>query len=423
MTVISAFKFLHAADLHLDSPLLGLSGKSVDFAAAVEHASRRAFDNLVALAIAEQCRFVILAGDVFDGDLRDFKTGLYFLSGMRRLRDADIKVFLIAGNHDAENRFADKLGYSDNVHRFAHRKAETVVLDDIETVIHGRSFGQRDVSENLALGYPAPVGNVFNIGILHTACAGSEGHHALYAPCSLEQLINHGYHYWALGHVHTRAELNLHPHVIYPGNLQGRNPRETGPKGATLVEVVDGTIVSCVHRDLDEVRWVSETIDVSGAADRREILERLRARLDVIGVEAGDRSVALRLRLSGRSVLHGGFLVDRFGLRDDVEALLATLSSPVWLEKLDLGTQPLATRGEGIDPTVAGQLEGEIRRLGAAPEAAKLIDDYLAEIRVKMPAGSRTDELFDLVRAEAGGRAVEIAVSLVSEAEDARAAG
>ncbi|MGH6846128.1 MAG: metallophosphoesterase family protein [Methylocella sp.] len=204
------FRFIHAADLHLDSPLIGLAKKSEDCAAHLDDASRRAFDNLVALAIEEDCRLIVIAGDIFDGQWRDYRTGLFFLDRMRRLRQAGIRVIVIAGNHDAENRFAGRLEYSGNVRLLSARRPESVAIDELGAVVHGRSFPRRDVMDNIALEYPSPVPGRFNIGMLHTSCGGSEGH-ASYAPCTVAQLVNHGYQYWALGHVHTRRELSTAP--------------------------------------------------------------------------------------------------------------------------------------------------------------------------------------------------------------------
>jgi exonuclease SbcD len=168
------FKFLHAADLHLDSPLLGLATKSADYAARVDRASRDAFENLIGLAIDEGCKFIVLAGDIFDGDLRNFQTGLFFIDQMRRLDAAGIQAFLILGNHDAENRFAAKLTMSANVHVFDSKRPQTIAIEALLVTIHGRSFPQRDVTENIARGYPAAVSGRFNIGVLHTACQGSK---------------------------------------------------------------------------------------------------------------------------------------------------------------------------------------------------------------------------------------------------------
>ena len=409
---MSAFRFLHAADLHLDSPLLGLSRKSADFAGRVDRASRDAFDRLVSLAIEKGCRFVVLAGDVFDGELRDFASGLFFLAGIARLRDAGIRVFLVAGNHDAENRFFSKLAFADNVHVFGHRQAERIVLDDVGAAVHGRSFGKREVTENIALTYAPPSARLFDVGVLHTACAGSEGPHASYAPCTVEQLVNHGYRYWALGHVHARATLSEHPHVVYPGNLQGRDPRETGAKGATVVEVADGEVVACTHHDLDAIRWASIEADVGGAADLREALERTRDALEEVGSTAAGRPVALRLSLGGETDLHEQLLLRRPELQEDLEALLETLPHEIWLEKLALRTRP-PRRSEQPDPTISGRLGEEVRRLAGEPGIMELLDRSLADVRIKLPASAAADDLFSRVRAEAPARALELALSMV----------
>jgi DNA repair protein SbcD/Mre11 len=134
------FRFIHAADLHLDSPLIGLAKKSEDCAARLDDASLRAFDNLVALAIEEDCRLIVIAGDIFDGQWRDYRTGLFFANRMLRLSQAGIRVIIIAGNHDAENRFANRLEYSDNVKLLSTRLPESVAIDELGAVIHGRSF-------------------------------------------------------------------------------------------------------------------------------------------------------------------------------------------------------------------------------------------------------------------------------------------
>jgi DNA repair protein SbcD/Mre11 len=416
--ILTEFSFVHAADLHLDSPLLGLAGKSAEYASRVEVASRVAFDNLVALAIDEGCRFMVLAGDIFDGDLRNFQTGLYFMEGMRRLNEAGVDVFMVLGNHDSANRFADKLSLSHNVHVFPKAKAATHLLDDVEVAIHGRSFPRPDVSEDMASAYPVATQALFNIGVLHTACAGNEGDHARYAPCTPEQLANHGYDYWALGHVHAHAVLGEYPHIVYPGNLQGRHPRETGPKGAVLVRVADGKVVGLEHRALDVVRWASIAIDVSETKDHPDLLELIRVRLAECSEEADGRHMALRLTITGTTPLHSMLVLGRISFREDVETLLATLSHDVWLEKLKLATQhPMVP--EAVDPTIAGRLDLEVTRLSQNSVIAQVLEARLAEIRTKLPAGAHADAFIELMRVEIPERAAALAHSIVSEASHA----
>lgn len=404
--------------MHLDSPLLGLAGKSAEFAARVQAASREAFDNLIALAIEEQCRFVLLAGDIFDGELRNFQTGLYFLDGMRRLGEAGIDVFMVLGNHDSANRFADKLVLTGNVYVFPKTKADSKTLDDVGVVVHGRSFPRWDMDQDMARDYPAAVPAMFNIGLLHTACAGSEGPHARYAPCTLEQLANHGYDYWALGHVHAHVVLSDNPFVVYPGNLQGRHPREEGPKGAVLVDIEDGVVTSLEHRPLDSVRWISLAADISSCGTRTELLDLVRDHLRASCLDAGERPVALRLVLTGTSGLHGALHIDTPALREDVDVLLATLSHEVWLEKLILATEaPPVT--ETIDPSIAGRIDLEVQRLAASGHIEQALEERLTEIRTKLPAGAHADAFIEQMRAEIPTRAAALARSLVGEADHA----
>ena len=178
----------------------------------------------------------------------------FFVAQMGRLREAHIPVYLLHGNHDAESQITRRLPLPDNVHVFGGQQPESFRIDDLDVVLHGQSYRQRDVSENLARSYPQPVDGTFNIGVLHTGLGGMGGH-ANYAPCSLDDLINKGYDYWALGHVHRAEVLHERPYIVFPGNLQGRHVRESGAKGARLVTVENNEIVDCAMVHTDVVRW------------------------------------------------------------------------------------------------------------------------------------------------------------------------
>ncbi len=270
-------KFLHAADIHLDSPLTGLSSLGAVPEAVTRHCTRRAFANLIDLAIAHDVAFVIIAGDLYDADWRDYSTGLFFAGEMRRLARP---CFLIRGNHDARSVITKSLVPPPNVFEFSSRRAETQLLEELGVALHGRSFPDRAVPEDLSALYPDPLPGRLNIGILHTS-AEDPGEHASYAPCRIPGLIAKGYDYWALGHIHQRQDLHPpgSPWIVFPGNIQGRHVRETGAKGCTLVDVQDGRITGLEHRETDVLRWASIVVPLDGAETMAEIAARLRFEL------------------------------------------------------------------------------------------------------------------------------------------------
>lgn len=193
-------RFIHASDLHIDSPLGGLGRYEGAPVERLRTATHSALERLVDKAISEQVDFVLLAGDIYDRDWQDFHTGLFFREQMVRLGRANIRVFIIQGNHDAQGVISKQLVLPPNVTTFSSRSAQTVCLDKLLVAIHGRSFPDRVVDEDLVPSYPDPVPGFFNIGMLHTSLTGRLGHDP-YAPTDLCTLIAKGYDYWALGHV------------------------------------------------------------------------------------------------------------------------------------------------------------------------------------------------------------------------------
>ena len=271
----SNMKFLHTADLHLDSPLHGLERYPGAPVARIRTATRQALERLVDLAIAEEVSFVLIAGDIYDGDWKDYNTGLYFAAQMSRLRDSEIRVFLISGNHDAASQISKTLRLPENVHTFSHRRPESVEVDQLGVVVHGQSFAKREMLENISAHYPAAIEGLFNIGMLHTSATGRPGHEN-YAPCSVEELVSKGYHYWALGHVHAREILRENPWIVFPGNTQGRQIRESGVKGASLVTVEDFQVVSVEHRAADVLRWYLCEVDCAEARNGDDVMHLVR---------------------------------------------------------------------------------------------------------------------------------------------------
>lgn len=348
-------RFIHAADIHLDSPLRGLGSYEDMPVDLLRGATRAAFARLIDEAIAEDVDFMVIAGDLYDGDWKDHNTGVYFARQMGRLNQAGIPVYVLHGNHDAESVMTSRLALPENVHVFSSRQAQTFLLETHKVALHGRSFPQAQVTENLVSGYPGPVQGYFNIGVLHTALEGS-ARHANYAPCSLAQLHASGYQYWALGHVHDYQVFPGPMPVVFPGNLQGRHIRETGPKGAVLVSCVDGAVQSIRPLLVDVLRWQALRVDVSRQETRADVLAAIRHRLAVLlDDQDPDKPCVIRLELTGATPLYGDLLAAQAQLRADVTAIIAALGDGrLWLEKLRLDLQaPPPDQGSPVSDELA----------------------------------------------------------------------
>jgi exonuclease SbcD len=336
------FSFIHAADIHLDSPLTGLEqyeGAPVD---KIRSATRDAFINLVNTAIDLQVSFIIIAGDLYDGDWKDYNTGLFFASQMAKLKNEDIKVFLIRGNHDAASVISKELKLPENVIEFSVKKPETYVIDDLGVAIHGQGFASRDVSENLVKNYPDRIEGFMNIGILHTSATGNESHDS-YAPCSIDDMKEKGYDYWALGHIHQREILHQNnPIILFPGNIQGRHIKETGEKGCTLVKVADGEIEKVTHLSLEVLRWELCEVDASGLETLDDVLEACRQTLEDKYKASDGRFLAVRFRIQGATKAHHELIVNKDLFINNIRSLASDVGlGDIWVEKVKIETSRL----------------------------------------------------------------------------------
>jgi DNA repair exonuclease SbcCD nuclease subunit len=378
-------KFVHAADLHLDSPLSGLSKYEGAPVEQIRGATRRALENLVKLCLTESAELLVIAGDLYDGDWRDYSTGLFFNKQMSALRAGNVRVVWIRGNHDAASKLTAHLHLPENVRELSHKKPDTFVLEDLGIAVHGQGFETREVTSDLSSRYPEPRRGLFNIGLLHTALEGRAGH-ATYAPCRLSALVDRGYDYFALGHVHTREVLSEKPWIVFPGNLQGRHARETGSKGASLVTVENEQVRSVEHRALDEVRWHVAEADVSSERSLDGVLERVRESLNVAVAASEGRLSAIRVRVAGASAAHELLAGRSDKLVEEVRALTLDLPGEAWLEKVELATRPLSRRSELREREDAiGELLRGLSDLGQDEAALLELAGELLELKRKLP--------------------------------------
>jgi exonuclease SbcD len=333
-------KFVHVADVHIDSPLRGIENYEGLPADELRQATRKSFQNVVQLCIDEEVAFLLIAGDLFDGKWPDMNTGLWMGAQFRRLAEAGIRVFLIRGNHDAASEVQNAIRWPENVHEFSVDRAETVHDTKLAVAIHGRGYPTPAVTDDLAAAYPAAVSGCFNIGLLHTSMTGDPDHDP-YAPTNLDVLLGKGYDYWALGHIHQRRTLKDEPFIGYSGNTQGRHIRETGEKGCLLVECRDGCVADITFHATDTVRWYHLEI----AADTEDDVDRLMAKTasawEKACGEAGDRLTIARVTIDGPCRAHA--TLTEHAAREQFSAELRNRSFQfpnLALEKIRLQTRP-----------------------------------------------------------------------------------
>jgi exonuclease SbcD len=387
------FRFIHAADIHLDSPLKGLDDYEGAPVEEIRLAARRAFARLVDLAIEERVAFVLIAGDLYDGEWRDFNTGHFFIAQASRLRQANIGMFLIAGNHDAHNKITKALKLPDNCRLFPSDRPHTEYLAECAAVIHGQSFANAAVYEDLSLAYPKPVVGAFNIGMLHTSLTGSSAHDR-YAPCTLDYLVAKGYDYWALGHIHQREVLSEAPFVAFSGNIQGRHARETGAKGCFLVTVDSQFRTSVEFRELGVMRWETLIISLTAARHREDALDAIGRTLDELTATIPDVPLALRLELTGATAAHRSILGAKESFLAEVRAQgIDRGQGRVWIEKVNVQTTaPSDVERESVSEDAVGELRLLFQEFRRDPQPIVDLRQEAADILRKLPAESTFEE-------------------------------
>ena len=375
---MASFKFLHTADLHLDSPLERLELYEGAPAERIRNATRAAFENVVALALSQQVDFVVIAGDLFDGKWTDIQTGLWTNRQFRRLEREEIPVYLLRGNHDALSDVPRRMSWPANVHEFAVDSPQTFLLDGIPLALHGQGFAQREVTVDLADGYPDPVPDHFNIGVLHTSLAGDPDHDS-YAPTSEDRLAAKGYDYWALGHIHRFEVIRESPGIVYPGCTQGRHVRESGAKGCVVVHVENGRAQPVFH-EIDTLRWETLNVEIAEDQDLSDVYLLVENALIECKRRTEDHFLAVRIILQGTSAFHTQ-LRSRDGSEEAIMEIrnFANALDETWVEKVLIQTQPpvdLSRIRQGRD--LIGEVLREFERLQTAEE------DVLANLAAEL---------------------------------------
>ena len=366
-------RFLHVADLHLDSPLKTQAARDPAMGESLRLASRRVLGRIVDAAEAEQVDAVLFAGDTFDSGVADMASRAALAAELARLGRAGIPAVLIQGNHDA---LLDLDRYGPVSDALTVLTPETPSLRIGQATIHGMGFSAPHMTESLLPRYPAPEAGRWNLGLMHTSLDGAAGHDP-YAPCALSDLMGHGFDYWALGHVHKRAEHRGEGRlVVMPGIPQGRSIRETEGGSATLVEIdLDGVRARALPLEL--LRFARVTVDFTDVADQAGRDARLRATLEAAA--QGDVAMALRIEASGSAAELGDP-----GLLEEQAREAAERVTGVFVDRVRL--RP-AARPQGIE--AADDLSDLMRADAATPGFRDEVRAELADLRAALPPDIR----------------------------------
>ncbi|MFQ5443467.1 MAG: exonuclease SbcCD subunit D, partial [Nitrospinales bacterium] len=285
----------------------GLAADYPDLADQLRRTTDRAFRNIIDLAVKEKVDAVIIAGDIYDGADKSLQAQLKFRDELARLSQAGIPSFIVHGNHDPLNSWSATLEWPEGVKVFPGDRVERVPLVKNGIVlaqIYGISFPVQEVKENLALRFAKESGPGFSIAVLH-ANVGGNANHINYSPCTEDDLVSRDMDYWALGHVHAHQVIRPdRPAIVYPGNSQGRNPREQGVKGCCLVTLSENAPADIRFIPTDVARYLSTTLDVSDCASVDGIIQSTQSRCESISSGINGRGVVIRMTLTGRTPLH-----------------------------------------------------------------------------------------------------------------------
>jgi len=305
---MTKLRFIHTADLHLDTPFKGLSSWNRDLAGKLKDATFKSFGKIIDLCLKENVDFLVISGDVFESDNLSLAAQLKFVSELRRLSDNGIPAYFVCGNHDPLNSWIDTTRLPENVYRYESlRVSSFIYTKDKKPVaeIYGISFQDKVIKDNLALKFrltdnPSPI----SIAVLH-GTVGIAGPHENYAPFKVKDVLNMGFTYWALGHIHKRQIINESgPVIVYPGNPQGRDFGETGAKGCYLVEIDTESNVNLKFMPVQLIRFEEIEIDLTDEDKIDSLWDKIEKSRNSIKDYDENVSYILRVNLAGRTALH-----------------------------------------------------------------------------------------------------------------------
>ena len=339
-------RFIHTADLHLDTPFKGLASWNRDLAYKLKDATFKSYRKIIDLCLKENVDFLIISGDIFESENKPLAAELKFKNELKRLSGREIPVYFICGNHDPLNTWHDIIQLPENVYRFGSDKVEKCTYSKGGKPIadiYGISYQEKVVKDNLALKYkpegnPSPV----SVAVLH-GTTGTAGPHENYAPFKVTDVLNKGFNYWALGHIHKRQIIHeSDPAIVYPGNHQGRDFGETGAKGCYLVEIDTNSKVKLKFIPVDFIRFEEIIVELKDEDKIDRLPDKIEDNKNNVRDFDNNASYILRVKLTGRTSLHA-----RLNKPGEIEILQEHFNEGqldqrnfTWIDRIELDTRP-----------------------------------------------------------------------------------
>jgi len=381
-------KFIHTADLHLGSKFCGISGMNQDLAKKLSKATFTAFDNIVSHCIDNKVDFLLISGDIYDSADRRIYEQLEFRRRLAKLSEHNISVYLAFGNHDPLSGWSAKIDWPSNVNIMSGSNPECLFYEsggEKRAAIVGMSYKQSNTTVNLTKYYPEKDNSwPFTIGMLHCNLGTDTGHDP-YSPCSVKDLTDKNYDYWALGHIHKPQIIQKSgPAIVYPGNPQGRDMGESGVRGCYIVTVSNSGITQTEFIETAEIKWEKVSVNVSKIPDENNLIKEIENVIQKIRRNSGDKPTFLRLTLTGRSPVHS--LLSGDGVTDDIIRHFRDEeddnSNFVYLEKIIDNTEP------EIDLGKVAEREDIVGDIVQISDSLLKDEDKLQSVRLKL------DDLF-----------------------------
>lgn len=390
------FSFVHMADIHMDTPFQNRDGSLKKL---LRDSIRQSFKSGVDYAVSNNVDAFLIAGDAFDNDTLSFSSEKFLIEQFLILKQNNINVYYAPGNHDpyGVSYRLSHIPWPDNVHIFKKSVPEVVPIykDGRKvSVIVGAGHTEKKEGRNIAASFPDADGSVPYIGLLHALLSGSagEGNHERYAPCSIADIENKGYSYWALGHIHKRSEVLNDPKVVYPGNLVGRNPKETGEKGMYAVNIDDLGGLNATFISLAPVIWY--TFDISGLDDcssMKDIVDRICSQLhQKIENSSFTGSILSRISLNGPCPLYRELRIE-----ENIKSLSEAIMDEMGFEYNEIISNCLPKITDPVKYKNGPHVLGKALKI---IDEASADEELLSKLMPSTLAGINSDRMEDKIR-------------------------